>query len=307
MSKRKVVRIVAVVGVVVALAALVASWVLAEIMLTGTRQTLDEAFAWQSEHYDTSFYDELAKVDYSVSGAEGYELHVQELANPAPSSRYVIISHGYTDNRMGALKYVPLYLELGYNCIIYDLRGHGLNASTCTTYGVLEGQDLACLVEDTRARHPELTQLGLHGESLGAASTISSLRFEPAIDFAVSDCAFSNIMGVLRKGYADVGAPAFLLDLANLGTGLRYHYSLTEMRPIEALAHNAVPVLYLHGANDQFIVPQNSQDLYDATVAAGTPAELHFIEGAGHAESVLVDPASYKAYVSAFLQTLPKS
>ncbi len=301
---KRAVNIVAIAAAVAAVLFFAACWWLAGFVMTGTRQALDEAFAWQSEHYDTSFYEGLVKTDFTVEGSGGYILHAQELANPSPTDRYVIISHGYTDNRMGALKYVPLYLDLGYNCIVYDLRGHGLNEATFTTYGLLEGQDLARLVEDTRARHPELSQLGLHGESLGAASTISCLQYGPAVDFVVSDCAFEDIMGVLREGYKNAGAPVFLVDWANLGAQMRYHYALTDMRPIDALANNQIPILYLHGAEDAFIVPQNAQDLYDATTS---PRDLHFIEQAAHAESVLVDPVAYKTYVQDFLQELARA
>ncbi len=285
----------------VALVALLGSLWLASFALTGKRQTLDEAMAWQSEHYDTSFYEGLEKTDYTVAGHEGYLLHVQKLSCPQPSTRYIILSHGYTDNRMGSLKYVPMYLDLGYNCIIYDLRGHGLNEPTFTTYGLYEGRDLALLVEDTRERYPELTQLGLHGESLGAATTISSLAAHPNIDFAVADCGFSDIDNVLRKGYRDAGAPVFLVDMADFGARLRYHVSLKAMRPIDALSDNRVPILFIHGADDAFITPQNSRDMYERTQGE---REIWLVEGAGHAESVLVDPEGYRAHVEGFLARL---
>ena len=50
---------------------------MASLVMTGERQTLDEAMKWQSEQYDTSFYEKLDKTDYTVSGYEGYTLHVQ--------------------------------------------------------------------------------------------------------------------------------------------------------------------------------------------------------------------------------------
>ena len=57
------------------------------------------------------------------------------------------------------------------------MRGYGENEPTFCTYGLLEGKDLAELVKDTRKRYPEISELGLHGESLGAAtkSRISNL------------------------------------------------------------------------------------------------------------------------------------
>lgn len=293
--------VAAVILVILVLLLLLSLW-LASFVMTGTRQTLDEALQWQSEHYDTSFYDGLEKTDYTVTSYDGYELHVQLLRNPDATGEtggnYIIISHGYTDNRMGALKYVPMYLKLGYHCIIYDLRGHGENQPTFTTYSIREGQDVAALVEDTRQRYPDIVRLGLHGESLGAASTLSSLQYKPQVDFAVADCGFSDIDNVLREGYRNAHAPVFLVDLADFGARLRYHYSLKAMRPIDALTDNEIPILFLHGADDTFILPKNSEDMAKRTKGK---SELHMIQGAGHAESILTSPDEYAAYVAAFL------
>ena len=280
---------------------LVGSWFLASFVVNGNRQTLEEAMRWQSEHYDTSFYQGLEKSGYTVSGDEGYTLHVQYLKNPEQSDKFMILSHGYTDNRMGSLKYVKMYLDLGFNCIIYDLRGHGENETAITTYGLREGKDLAALVKDSRERYPEMSQLGLHGESLGAATTVSALKYQLQVDFAVADCGFSDIENVLRKGYRDAHVPVFLVDLADLGMRLRYDVSLKEMRPIDSLDENRIPVLFIHGAEDSFIIPQNSQDMYERTRGV---KELHLIPGAGHAESILTAPEDYQKYVEGFLSEL---
>ena len=274
---------------------------LPSFVMTGKRQTLDEAFAWQSEHYDTSFYDGLKKTDYVVKGFEGYELHVELLENPEPSEDYIILSHGYTDNRMGSLKYAKMYLELGFNCILYDLRGHGENAEDFTTYGVREGKDLKCLIDDTRTRYAGLRVLGLHGESLGAGTTISCLQYRPDVDFVVADCGFSDIENVLRQGYRSAHVPVFLFDVADFTGRLRYHYALKDMRPIDALDGNTVPILFIHGAEDNFILPQNSQDMAQRTAGY---SEVHLIPHAGHAESILTAPEDYKAYVESFLSTI---
>lgn len=278
-----------------------AAWFLAGMTMTGSRQTLQEAMKWQSEHYDTSFYEAAAKTDYLVKGADDYILHVQLLENPVPSEKYVILSHGYTDNHIGSLKYAKMYLDLGYHCILYDLRGHGENEKTFTTYGILEGQDLNCVIKDTIERYPGIKILGLHGESLGASSTISSLQYKPQIDFAVADCGFSDIENVLRGGYKNAHMPAFFFELADFGAKLRYHVSLKDMRPVDSLDTNEIPVLFLHGEEDHFILPQNSQAMYDRTRGL---REIYFMPGAGHAESVLTDPEKYQEVVQSFLEKI---
>ncbi len=294
----KKIGITAIVIGLMAFLTVMGSLFLAGFVMTGERQTLEEARKWQSERYDTSFYDELEKEEFIVEAGDGYLLHAEFLKNPALSTKYIVISHGYTDNRMGALKYVPMYLELGYNCIIYDLRGHGENESTFTTYGIREGSDLATLIEVVRDRYKDMTKLGLHGESLGAASTVFSLKFSPKVDFVVADCGFSDIDNVLREGYRNAHVPTFLVDLADLGARIRYGYALKDMRPIDSLNENEVPILFLHGAEDNFILPQNSQDMYDRTQGY---KEIHLIPGAGHAESVLTDPEAYHRIVKEYL------
>lgn len=300
-KSRKVLTIlIAVIMLLLLLTFLLSLW-LAGFVMTGTRQTYEKAMEWQSAHYDTSFYPELEQTDYIVDSFDGYQLHVQLLENPEPTNKYAILSHGYTDNRIGSLKYAPMYLELGYNCVIYDLRGHGENAGTFTSYGIREGQDLAELVKDTRSRYPEISQLILHGESLGAATTLSSLQYNPDVDLAVADCGFSDIENVLREGYRNAHMPVFLVDLADIGSRIRYHYAIMDMRPIDALADNTVPILFIHGEEDSLILPQNSVDNAGATKGYH---EIYFISGAGHAESILTQPEQYAAYVRDFISKI---
>ena len=275
-----------------------ASLLLAYIVMNGKRPTLEEAWEWQSARYDTSFYEDLQKTDYLVSGYEGYQLHVELLSNPKPTDRYVILTHGNPDNHIGCLKYVPMYMDLGYNCIIYDMRGHGEDEPTHSTYGILEGKDLVELIKDTRNRYPKLSQLGLHGESLGGSTTISALAYDPQVDFAVSDCAFADVESAIKQKFKTMHLPEFLVNLAGFGIRVLYGYSLDDMRPIDALDKNTVPILFVHGDADTTVPPQSAQELYDRTRSM---RELHYVVGADHAESVLVAPGEYQKTVASFL------
>ena len=261
-------------------------------------QTLEEARAWQEAHYDLSWYDALAKEDYTVTSFDGYILHAQWVKNPQPVHKYILISHGYTDNRFGALKYARIYLDAGFHVIIYDLRGHGMNDPAFCTYSIRESRDLDTMIRDCRARHPDCEILGLHGESLGAATSVACLKYHPPVDFVIADCPFSEIISVLRGGMKSMHMPAFLLGSASLCAKLRFGYSYSEMRPIDSLADNSVPLLCIHGAEDSFIPPEHSKALCEATQGY---SELCLIAGANHAVSVLTDPAAYRQAVMRFL------
>ena len=289
-----------VIWIVLLLAVLLAAlgFYLAAYSVGGERQTLEEARAWQSQRYDISWYDRIEKKDYTVESFDGYVLHVQQLVNEKASGRYIILSHGYTDNRIGSLKYAQMYLDLGFQVILYDLRGHGENEPAFCTYSVRERKDLAALIADTRKRYPDLTLLGLHGESLGSATSVAVLDGKPPVDFVVADCGFSEIESVMRTGLRGMHLPGCLVHVASLCAKLRYGCSYREMRPIDSLKDNEVPILFIHGAQDDFIPPSHSQAMADATKGY---SEIHLIKGAAHAQSMLTAPEEYRKIVRDFL------
>ncbi len=274
---------------------------LAKYSMSIRRQTLEGARAWQEDHYDLSWYDALEKEDYTVTAEDGYVIHAQHLVNPGAAGRMVIISHGYTDNRFGALKYAKMYLNLGFEVIVYDLRGHGANEPTFCTYSIRESRDLDLLIRDARKRYPACRLLGIQGESLGSATSVAVLKYHPDIRFVVADCGFSEIASVMRAGLRSMHLPGVLVHAASLCARIRYGYSYRQMRPIDSLADNQVPILFIHGEKDDFILPAHSRRMAEATRGY---QEVRLIPGAGHAASILTDPAAYKAYVTGFLKKI---
>ncbi len=272
-------------------------------VMTGSRQTYEEAWEWQSSHYDTSFYEKLEKTDYEIKSYDGYILHARFLKNPdaGAEGKYMILTHGFTDNLYGTLKYAKIYLDLGFHLVIYDLRGHGANKRTYVSYTVRESRDLLSVIADTRSRYADVRILGLHGESLGAASTARVMGYQPRVNFGVCDCGFADIENVIKGSVKSMHLPGFCYYLAALGALIRYHQSFGNMRPIEALSENKVPMLFLHGDADQLIPFTNSKRMAERTKGY---SEVHLIPGAAHAESVLKEPEAYREYVTKFLKTI---
>ncbi|MCR5742333.1 MAG: alpha/beta hydrolase [Lachnospiraceae bacterium] len=298
----KVLIALLIVVVIVLVSLVVAMLLLARYTVHGKRQSLEEAKKWQSEHYDISWYDELDKYEYIVRTEDKYKLHVQIVRNPNKTDKYVILSHGYTDNRYGTLKYMAMYMNMGYNCIIYDLRGHGLNKRQICTYTIQEAKDLSLIISDTYRRYENIKQLGLHGESLGGATSVACLKYNPLVNWVVDDCGFADLENVLKAGYGSVHLPAdFTVMLVKLGIKMLYHMDVDDMKPVKGLSDNKVPILCMHGEDDTFIVPENSLRIAQET---GGYSEVHMIEKAGHAASVLTDPIRYEKFVKDFLKNI---
>ncbi len=86
---------------------------------------------------------------------------------------------------------------------------------------------------------------------------------------------------------------------------IRFGYNASSVNPIDSLVDNEIPILFIHGADDDYIRPQQSEWMYDLN--KGERKELHLIPGAGHAHAWNVDPASYERIIAEFLEKNKKS
>lgn len=273
---------------------------LASQMANPKVSTLEKEISWEKEHKLWGDYDDYEKEDYIVKGLNDYDLHVTLVKNPIPSDKYVIISHGFKSNRYGAVKYVDSYIDLGFNCIIYDMRDHGENEKAAVSLGQFESEDLYKLIEDTYNRYGNI-KLGLHGESMGAATSLTVLSKKPKVDFVVADCGFSNLYDLIYKAY-DIAKTPFVLPSVNTVMKLRYGYDMKKTSPKDALVGNEVPVCFIHGEADTFILPENSQVNKAATAGY---SELHLAPNAAHAQSrEVLGNAEYRGIIGDFLNNI---
>ncbi len=277
-----------------------AGWVLSSVVAHPHFHTTEDLRARAQERVVYGDYDELPKTHYPIRMSDGYHLAATFLPAAQPTDRFVIITHGYTANRMGSVKYAHLFRSLGCHCILYDNRGHGENPRTFVTMGKREHRDLLEVIEDTRARYGRDIRIGLHGESMGSATSVLALGEHPEVDFLVSDCGYAELprlLGdLLKKVYR---LPAWLIWPASLVSRLRFGFGYREIMPCKALENSTAPVLFIHGAADDFILPEHAQ-IFCGHAAARH--ELLLVDGAEHAGSILQDPAGYAEAVSRFVR-----
>ncbi len=272
-----------------------ACYALAAHAARGPRYTLEETRQEElkKESLALAPYADLPMEPYQVTAPDGYKLHAALIRAEEETDHYVILVHGYSLNRYGSLKYVSAYHDMGYHCIVYDQRGHGENEPAPCTYGLKESQDLIQVILDARDRFGKDIHIGLHGESLGASTVITALRYHPQVQFAVADCPFAEIVPVLEIGLKASRIPAGAVWLADLGCRAFFGYAFSEARPIDTFKDPEVrtPLCLIHGEEDDFITPDHSLRILEA---AGDIAERHLFPGAGHAESMQSDPARYR-------------
>ncbi len=247
-------------------------------------------------------FDSYDKEDYIVKGMDGYELHCAKISSPETvgTGKYLIYSHGHQSNMYSGSKYCDAFIELGFTCIIYDLRAHGANEKAICSMGGYEGQDLNYLIEDTYSRYGDVVLLGLHGESMGASTTLNALRYTDKVDFVVADCGFESLKFMVHDMYNDMYLYPFG-TCADIGFKLIYGIDDAEVSGIDALKGKGVPILFVHGLADDWIDVENSEDMYEEAKKYAY-CELWLVEGAGHARSRQVaGEEAYKQHIDDFL------
>ena len=238
--------------------------------------------------------------EHTVKTFDGQELWVGFVPGNPENKHYVVLSHGYTSTRYGMYKYAVLWRKMGYNCVIYDNRGHGVNKPATITFGIRESKDLMAVIEDTYERYGRDIRIGLHGESMGAGLQLMALDYKPKVDFIVNDCGYSEILPVLRwKVQQGFHFPGWLADWAEPFGKLIFGFSFKDVRPIDRLKENEIPICFVHGTSDTFTAHWHSEKMYEVNKGY---KELHLFEGVDHADCVVDATERYRKMMQAFVE-----
>ncbi|MEE3488902.1 MAG: alpha/beta hydrolase [Bulleidia sp.] len=244
-------------------------------------------------------WEDMKKVPYTITSFDGYQLNALFVPAEKPSDKYVIISHGYTWCLIGSVKYLQLFRKYGFNCVLFDQRGHGDNKRTACTLGLKESRDLMAVINDTYKRYGKDIVLGLHGESMGSGTQINALQYHPDVKFIVNDCGYAELVPVLQGQLKlQFHLPGWLTAPASVLSRIMYGYSWYSIRPIDALADNEIPICFMHGEKDTFIPPVHSQEMAEKTKGY---QEVHIFKGSEHAVSIQDHPKEYEEAMHDFL------
>lgn len=246
-------------------------------------------------------FQRLPKREILIPSHFGYHLKAL-VVEPHQTNRYIVFCHGVTENKINSIKYMNLFLERGFNALIYDHRRHGESGGKTTSYGHFEKFDLKTIVDWLKLdRGPGLT-LGIHGESMGAATMLLYAgMIEDGADFYIADCPFSDFreqLGYRLKTEMKL-PPKLFLPVADLFIKMRQRYSLREVSPLSVIDNIKKPILFIHSKKDDFILPTMTEALYEQKKG---PKKLFIAENGIHAQSLNENKEDYAKVVEEFLE-----
>jgi uncharacterized protein len=236
-----------------------------------------------------------SKFGYSISGW---------LTKSTDEKKFIIICHGVTMNKISSIKYQKLFLERGWNVLIYDHRRHGESGGKTTSYGHYEKFDLQAVVDWLKQQHGTDIILGIHGESMGAVTTLLYAgMIEDGADFYIVDCPFSDFEVQLKyRLKVEFNLPSFLvMPIAKLFLKLRDGYRIRDVSPISIIKNIKNPVLFIHSAEDDYILPTMTKKLYKMKEG---PKRLFIAEKGGHAYSLGENKKAYEQAIDQFFDEI---
>lgn len=254
------------------------------------------------------YYTKWERHEFTVDN-DAVAIKCEYIVNPADKGdvkHVVVIAHGLTANRMADLKYGKMFYDIGYNLVIFDERRHGESGGEYCSLGQNEPEDIKLICKKAREIFGSNCFLGLHGESMGAASVLGTLdTLRP--DFVIADCPFSDL-GLLVSDLAKAKLGFFGNYIFKRARKLckRFDgYDFTTVKPFEKMRDSEVPICFFHGSEDTLIDCKHSKYMY--SLCKNPLSELHIVEGANHALSVAVDSEEYRKQMTAFIKKVEET
>ena len=242
--------------------------------------------------------------DVYVQSYDGYRLHGLWVAAPKPRGT-ILLAHGYRSTILVDFGLIyEVYHKLNFNLLIPEQRCHGKSEGKYITFGVKESRDMLEWIKFHNRMFGTL-QMIISGLSMGA-STMMYLADKPLPDNVkgiIVDCGFTSPAAIVSKVFTSVihlpAVPA--IWAADLYARIFAGFSLYEKDSRKTLANSKLPILMIHGLDDDFVPASMTKEAYEV---CSSDKMIFLVENAGHAVSYLKQPEKYQSYIKLFLSRI---
>jgi len=210
--------------------------------------------------------------------SRGRKLIAWDIKGLRPDGPLIVLTHGWSDSKVGSLARVHALAPLASRLIAWDLPGHGESAGACEL-GLHEAEDLLRLLDSAESSRE--IPIVLMGWSLGAGvSLVAAAKFKVAGVIAEAPYRFAQTPAVnvmrARGSPWQLNLPAALW-LVKKRSGITNHDWRTFDRA-ERARSVPCPILILHGSDDTICPGAEASAIADAA----SHATLVEIPGARH-------------------------
>ena len=251
------------------------------------------------------WFDKQALDEFEIVNAKGFKLKGWLLPADEPSDVYVFGSHGYRSSGMGEFdRMAKFYHDKGWNVFLVDHQAAGMSEGKYIGFGYHEYRDCLQWLDFMNNHFGNNIQIVLHGVSMGSATVMlmaGSGRLPSNVKFVVADCGYTSAYNQFVHNAKGMHVPSFpIIDVANFFNRVISGYDFKDASPIDAVKNVSVPMIFIHGANDDFVPTHMVNELFEA--CSSGHKELLIVEGAAHAESYPTDSESYEKLINSYAE-----
>ena len=280
------------------------AYAMASGVTTSNRSAIEE----RPEDYDLPYED----VTFSPRGSEWSDIVLRGwLIEREPAGLEegptALLVHGLNSNRASdkALGLARRLYDLGYNSLLFDLRGHGESDGDQLAAGYFERWDVLGAYDFLTRRGAPSDRIGVVGWSMGGATALLAVSEEPAIGAAVTDSAFADARDMIAQETARATpfpewlVPMFIPGMMFMANAL-YGIEVSAVVPEESAASLGFPILIIHGDADSRIPVGHSARIF---TAAPVGSQLWVIPDSDHADGFADSPDEYVERVYSYFQS----
>ena len=245
----------------------------------------------------------------TIKSRDKLTLHGDYFKADEESDTILIASHGYTSKGLSDCSSISsFFLKKGTDCLIIDNRSHGKSEGEYIGFGILDRFDIMSWIHYVNKRFDSKKKIILYGVSMGGATVLMTAGFKDIPDNVkaiIADCAYTSpydvFAHVLKKDYH---LPEFpIMNINDVMCRKKAGYGFRDYSTLTAVQETNIPILFIHGKEDNFVPVRMSRQNYDA---CNSPKELLLVENAAHAASYYENPKLYEEKVNDFINKYVK-
>ena len=263
------------------------------------------AHALEDAHYDCCreeilhAAEEVGKLPYQTvtcTSSDGLTLSAQ--LHSIGSEKLVVFFHGVHAvplNNFGVL--AKDFIEDGYDVMFVEQSAHWNSQGKRISYGNTEGDDVLRWLE--RLADYPAKEIVLCGTSMGATAIMlaSDKISDPRVKALISDCGFVSLDELKGSLLSSRHVPLWIVGAAFV-CGKRFAKAKPALSAADSLARTKIPVIFLHGREDDVVQHEQSERCYEACASR---KKIILVQGAGHATSTIIGGAAVRKEILNFV------
>ena len=216
----------------------------------------------------------------------------------------VILRHGAGSTASSLLPHAAVLAASGFGVLITDARGHGASAGVAMDFGWLGDRDIVAALDYLSTRPDvDMQRVAVVGLSMGGEEALGALGGDDRIAAVVAEGATARtamdkqwlpeVYGV--RGWAQLQIERLQQEMTEFLSGAPTPRSLAD----SVRSASSRPVLLIVGGDmpDELHAAQHIERSGEVNVT------IWIVPGAGHTESLALDPQSWNQNVVSFLDT----